>query len=94
ISEAQITAWEKEWSAQVGSIELENGAGKGWTKEERQAGGATRAGPSTSDSTLLTAQSPAPQLVYYRPNAKATEPMLVKLQLRYRPTKNQEHVRQ
>ncbi|MGH9961086.1 MAG: hypothetical protein ACREBC_28860, partial [Pyrinomonadaceae bacterium] len=51
ISEAQITAWEKEWSAQVGSIELENGAGKGWTKEERQAGGATQAGPSTSDST-------------------------------------------
>lgn len=83
LSEAQLAAWEKEWSAQVGSIELENGAGKGWTKEEKQAGAATSAGTGAGDSTLLTAQAPAPQLVYYRPNAKATEPMLVKVQLRY-----------
>lgn len=77
LSEAQVTAWERQWSTQVGSLELENGAGKAWTKEEKQAG---------ADSTIvLKAHAPAPQVLYYRQNAKATDPILVKVQLRYRP---------
>lgn len=88
LSETQVAAWEKQWSAQVGSIELENGAGKAWTKEEKKAGAtAAASAQGSSSSAVLDAQAPAPQVVYYRPNAKATEPLLVKVQLRYRPVK-------
>lgn len=88
LSEAQVATWEKQWSAQVGSIELEGGAGKAWTKEEKEAASAS---PSlkTGSPMVLNAHGPAPQLVYYRPNAKVSEPMLVKVQLRYRPVKGQ-----
>lgn len=88
LSEAQVATWEKQWSAQVGSIELEGGAGKAWTKEEKEAASAS---PSlkTGSPMVLNAHGPAPQLVYYRPNAKVSEPMLVKVQLRYRPVKVQ-----
>lgn len=82
LSEDQVAAWEKQWSAQVGSIELEGGAGKAWTKEEKLAGSSSG---SSSSSALLDANAPAPQFIYYRPNAKASEPLLVKVQLRYRP---------
>lgn len=87
LSEAQVAAWEKQWSAQVGSIELENGAGKAWTKEEKQAGATAASAQGSNSPAVLDAQAPAPQVVYYRPNAKATEPLLVKVQLRYRPVK-------
>jgi Domain of unknown function (DUF4384) len=87
LSEAQVAAWEKQWSAQVGSIELENGAGQAWTKEEKQAGATAASAQGSSSPAVLNAQAPAPQVVYYRPNAKATEPLLVKVQLRYRPVK-------
>jgi hypothetical protein len=83
LSEAQVATWEKQWSAQVGSIELEGGAGKAWTKEEKEA--SVKNG--SSGPLVLNAHAPAPQLVYYRPNAKVSEPMLVKVQLRYRPVK-------
>jgi hypothetical protein len=85
LSETQVVTWEKEWSAQVGSIELENGAGKAWTKEEKEAASVTSSTKAGSSSAMvLNAHAPAPQLVYYRPNAKVSEPMLVKVQLRYR----------
>ena len=80
LSEIQVSIWEKQWSAQVGSIELEGGAGKAWTKEEKEASHKT----GSSSPVVLNAHAPAPQLVYYRPNAKVSEPMLVKVQLRYR----------
>ncbi|MGH9971105.1 MAG: hypothetical protein ACREBG_25380 [Pyrinomonadaceae bacterium] len=85
LSEAQVAAWEKQWSAQVGAIELENGAGKTWTKEEKQAGASSDS--AKSGSAILKANGPAPQVVYYRPNAKSNEPMLVRVQLRYRPSR-------
>ena len=88
LSEDQVATWEKQWSAQVGSIELEGGAGKAWTKEEKEAAGTSaslKAG--SSGQMVLNAHAPAPQLVYYRPNAKVSEPMLVKVQLRYRPAR-------
>ncbi|HET6891168.1 MAG TPA: DUF4384 domain-containing protein [Pyrinomonadaceae bacterium] len=84
LSETQVATWEKQWSAQVGAIELEGGAGKAWTKEEREA--SLKTGPS--GPMVLNAHAPAPQLIYYRPNAKASEPMLVKVQLRYHSAKS------
>ncbi len=82
LSDDQVAEWEQQWSAQVGSIELEDGAGKPWTKEEKLAGASP--GSASVKSGLLNASAPAPQLIYYRPNAKASEPLLVKVQLRYR----------
>jgi len=78
LSAAQVAAWEKQWSIQVGSVELEGGAGQAWTKEEKEAG--------ANRNTVLRADAPAPQLVYYRDGVRAAEPMLLKVQLRYRPS--------
>ena len=77
LSQAQVTTWENQWSTQMGWLEMENGAGKAWTREEKEAGGA--------GSDVLNAHAPSPQVIYYRPKAKSTEPMLVKVHLRYRP---------
>ncbi len=75
LSEALVGAWEKQWGTRVGLLELEKGAGKTWSKEEKAAG---------ADATkALTSQSPAPQVLYYRPNAKSSEPVLIKVRLRY-----------
>lgn len=76
LSTAQVAAWEKQWSIQVGSVELEGGAGQTWTKEEKEAG--------ANRNSVLRAHAPAPQLVYYRDGVRAAEPMLLNLQLRYR----------
>ena len=81
LSQEQVAVWEKQWSTQVGSIELEGGAGKRWTKEERQA---ASGGPQ-----VLNASAPTPQIIYYRPKAKATEPMMVKVALRYHTQRKQ-----
>jgi hypothetical protein len=78
LSAAQVGAWEKQWSIQVGSVELEGGAGQTWTKEEKEAG--------ANRHTVLRAHAPAPQLVYYREGLRAAEPMLLKVQLRYHPS--------
>jgi hypothetical protein len=84
LSTAQVAQWEKSWSSQVGSLELEDGAGKAWTKAERDA--------AASASKTLNADAPVPQTLYYSPRAKATEPLLLRVQLRYRrPTRNTHH---
>ena len=72
LTDAQVTAWEKSWGSHVGNLEMST-AGQTWTKEEKDA--RTRA---------LTASAPPPQLVFYRPSVKPTEPMFVKLRLNYR----------
>lgn len=72
LTEAQVAAWEKSWSSSVGHLEMES-AGQAWTREEKDAGTATRA---------LTATAPPPQLIFYRP--KSSEAILVKLRLSYR----------
>jgi hypothetical protein len=75
LSDAQVSKWEKSWGAQVGLLELEAGAGKAWSKEEKEAGsGAAR---------VLKPDAPAPQTIYYQPNTKSNEPILVKVRLRY-----------
>jgi hypothetical protein len=72
LTDAQVAGWEKSWGSNVGNLEMTT-AGQSWTKEEKDA--RTRA---------LTATAPPPQLVFYRPSVKPTEPMFVKLKLSYR----------
>ncbi len=73
LSDAQVASWEKSWSTSVGRLEMES-VGQAWTKEEKEAGsGNTRA---------LTAASPPPQMLFYRP--KSNEAIFVKLKLAYR----------
>jgi hypothetical protein len=68
----QVAQWEKSWGSSVGRLDMST-EGQTWTKEEKN--GTTRA---------LTASAPAPQLLFYRPSVKPTEPMFVKLRLQYR----------
>jgi hypothetical protein len=63
-SEAQVANWEKSWGSSVGRLEM-TAVGQAWTKQEKDA--TTRA---------LTASAPAPQLLFYRPSVKSTEPRL------------------
>jgi hypothetical protein len=72
LTEAQVASWEKKWGSSVGRLDMTT-VGQSWTKDEKEA--RTRA---------LTNSAPAPQLVFYRPGAKTTEPMFVKLKLSYR----------
>src|ERR1041384_1610755 len=72
LMDSQVASWEKAWGAGVGHLEMST-TGQTWTKEEKDA--TTRA---------LTASAPAPQLLFYRPSLKPTEPMFVKLRLQYR----------
>ena len=72
LTDAQVESWEKQWGASVGRLEMST-AGQTWTKEEKNA-----------DTRALTASAPTPQLVFYRPGVKSTEPMFVKLRLQYR----------
>ena len=71
LTDEQVASWEKSWGTTVGRMEMAT-AGQQWTKEEKDA--RTRA---------LTVNAPPPQLVFYRPSVKPTEPMFVKLRLAY-----------
>ncbi len=75
----QVEQWEKLWGTKVGRMELEGGAGKTWTAEEKAA--------SARQAQLLKREGPAPQTLYYRPTAKPDEPLLVSLKLSYRASK-------
>lgn len=75
LSKEEVAAWEKKWGAQVGRLEMDNPTTKTWTKEENDA--------STPDGQPLKADSPAPQTIFYRPDVKPTDPLLVNLRLRY-----------
>lgn len=75
LSDEALAMWEKSWGAQSGRLEMTNGEGKPWTKEERDAGAdATRS---------LNQDEPAPQTIYYQPGAGGKAPVLVKLKLEY-----------
>jgi len=71
LTDEQVAMWENSWGSSVGRMEMAL-AGQTWTKEEKDA--RTRA---------LTASAPPPQLLFYRPSVKPTEPMFVKLRLAY-----------
>ncbi|MCA1576840.1 MAG: DUF4384 domain-containing protein [Acidobacteria bacterium] len=72
LTEAQVAEWEKTWGSSVGNLEMPTD-GQTWTKVEKE-----------SRTRALMPGAPAPQLVFYRPGAKSTEPMFVKLKLSYR----------
>lgn len=75
LPDEKVATWEKAWGSQAGRLELENGDGKPWTRQEKEAG---------ADGTRsLKADEPAPQTIYYRPGASGTVPVLVKVQLQY-----------
>ena len=57
ISAADVAKWEKSWGSQTERFELEGGAGKPWTKEEKEASSATGSRPLTRDE-------PPPQTIY------------------------------
>ena len=75
LSAETLASWQKSWGKQTGRIEMVNGDGKPWTKQEKDAG---------ADRTRsLKEDEPAPQTIYYRPGASSTVPVLVKVQLQY-----------
>lgn len=75
LSADTLASWEKSWGAQTGRLEMTSGAGKPWTKQEKEAG---------ADATRSMKQAePAPQTIYYRPGAGSTKPILIKVQLQY-----------
>ncbi len=80
LSDETLAMWEKSWSSQTGRIEMVNGDGKPWTKQEKEAGAdATRS---------LKEDEPTPQTIYYRPGASGNSPVLVKVQLHYARSKS------
>lgn len=75
VSGETLAAWEKSWGTQAGRLEMTNGEGKSWTKQERDAG---------ADGTRsMTETEPAPQTLYYRPGVGSKDPVLIKVQLQY-----------
>jgi hypothetical protein len=83
LSEKQVAEWEAQWSTGVGFLEMDKSVGQAWTKAERDAGAA--------NTRALTAEGPAPQLLFYRAAAKPNDPLFVKLQLWYRTTTRRSH---
>jgi hypothetical protein len=65
--------WEQEWGGRVEQFELEGGAGRAYTKEEKAAGG--------DGSRMLTQGDPLPQTVF-RLDSKPGKAVLVKVLLR------------
>jgi hypothetical protein len=75
LSVETLAQWEKSWGSQAGRLEMTNGAGKSWTKQERDAG---------ADGTRsMTEAEPAPQTLYYRPGVSSKDPVLITVQLQY-----------
>jgi len=75
LSVQQVSSWEKSWGGTIGRLEMQNGAGKTWTRQEKEAG---------ADSTRsLSQEEPAPQTLYYKPEAKSGQPVMVNVALRY-----------
>jgi hypothetical protein len=74
VSNTQISTWEKTWGGIAERLELVDGAGRTWTKEEKIAGAA--------NGRQLTQGGPPPQTVY-RVAGQAGGPLLVTVPLRY-----------
>jgi hypothetical protein len=72
LSSERLVQWEKDWGGRAEQFELEGGAGRPYTKEEKAAG--------RDGSRMLTQGDPLPQTVM-RLNAKPGSPVLIKLML-------------
>lgn len=77
LSRSQVEKWEKQWGTRVEQYELEGGAGRTWSKEEREAARAGVAG------RYLTQEDPSPQTIYLV-EGKNNKGLLVTVPLRYR----------
>lgn len=75
ISAADVAKWERLWATEVERFEMNGGAGRPWTNEEKAAS----AGSSTR---LLNQEEPAPQTVY-RVASRNKSAVLVTVPLRY-----------
>lgn len=75
LATSQITGWEKLWGGAAERLELVGGAGRTWTNEEKEAGGAR--------GVRLGQGGPPPQTVY-RVARKTGAPLLVTVPLKYR----------
>ena len=73
VSSERLMEWEQDWGGRVEQFELEGGAGRAYTKEEKSAG--------SDGSRMLTQGDPLPQTVF-RLDAKPGKPVLVKVLLR------------
>ena len=74
MTSSQVSGWEKIWGGTAERLELVDGAGRQWTKEEKMAGAA--------NGRQLTQGGPPPQTVY-RIARKTGGPLLVTVPLRY-----------
>ena len=75
----QIAKWQSQWGRRIEQLELAGGSRKAWTKAEQEAGaGGTR---------LLTQDEPGPQTVYRVRSGDASQPLLVRVDLKYRSDK-------
>ncbi len=74
LTNTQVAGWEKIWGGTAERLELVDGAGRQWTKEEKLAGAA--------NGRQLTQGGPPPQTVY-RLARKAGGPLLVTVPLHY-----------
>jgi hypothetical protein len=71
---AQVAKWEEQWSGEIVELlEMNGGAGKTWTVQEKQSGENTRS---------LTQEDPTPETIY-RVSGKAGEPVMLTVQLLY-----------
>ena len=75
LSEEQLKTWEKKWGARTQRFELADGAGKPWTRAEKEAG--------AEANKLLTQDEPCPQTMY-RVAARPGEPIMMKVPLQIR----------
>lgn len=72
LTKATVERWEKEWTARVEQLELEDGAGRAYTRAEKAAGG--------DPAKRLTQADPLPQTIF-RVAIKPGKPLMVKLPL-------------
>ena len=71
---AQVAKWETAWEGEVSEVlEMNGGAGRAWTQEEKQAGEATRS---------LTQADPVPQTIY-RVAGRPGEPLMLTVRMLY-----------
>ena len=73
LTQDEVAAWEKRWSAKVQRLEASGQAGKSYTKAEKEA--------ATDRTRLLTHDEPLPQTMY-RLETNPGDPMLLNIPLR------------
>jgi hypothetical protein len=75
LSKEQVREWETKWSAPTKQLEFAGGAGRPYTRAEKEAG--------ENQDRLLTQEDPLPQTLF-RVASKAEEPILVAVPLSMR----------